>query len=74
MTDEDLQDPATWDFERAVPYAAQSEAQRAIVSVPLTPDELRRVQEGARNARVGLPDFIRGAALERADSSPTTAQ
>ena len=68
MTDEELQDPANWDFEHPLPMSRGPRPQRAIVSVPFKPTELRRVAIGAERTGEKVSVFVRRAALERADA------
>ena len=67
MDEKELQDEATWDFERAerVPPVPASK-RRAVVSVAFKIDDFTMIAEYARRAGMKLSEFIRGAALEAA--------
>ena len=68
MSDEELRDESTWDFENAEQLPPPARKARAIVSVAFPGADFDYVSEAARNARMKISHFIRAAALEKADA------
>ena len=60
----ELQDPSSWDFERAevVPPAENA---GAVIAVRFAADDFARIAQRATEAKMGLTAFIRDAVLEK---------
>ena len=71
MSDEELRDESTWDFENAEQLPPPARKARAIVSVAFPGADFDYVSEAARNARMKISHFIRTAALEKASTATT---
>ena len=67
MSDEELRDESTWDFENAEQLPPPARKARAIVSVAFPGADFDYVSEAARNARMKISYFIRAAALAQAE-------
>ena len=74
MSDKDLQDESTWDFQNVEEQLPTPERKaRAVVSVAFPAEDIGIVSAAARNADMKLSAFIRDAAVERANAlTPTT--
>ena len=66
MTDDELRDESTWDFESAEQLAPPERKARAVVSVAFPGDAFDYVSEAAEGAGMKLSHFIREAAIEKA--------
>ena len=71
MSDEELQDPAAWDFEGAEELPTPERKARAVVSVAFPADVFDYVAQAAERAGMKISHFIREAALEKAASATT---
>jgi hypothetical protein len=65
MSDEELQDPQQWEFERAEKRRGVKRS-RAVVSVAFSREDYERVVDAAQRHRIRTSEFIRNAALEHA--------
>jgi hypothetical protein len=65
MTDEEME-TQEWDLESAE-MQPPVRGRRAIVSVGFKPDELSLVAKCARGSRMKLSEFVRNAAIEKAE-------
>jgi uncharacterized protein (DUF1778 family) len=62
----ELEDESTWNLESAERQSAPRSARRAVVSVGFRSEEFVTVADAARAARQPVSQFIRNAALEKA--------
>ena len=67
-----LEDPENWDYEHAERRPGRKQA-RAVVSVAFAREDFERVSEGAQRLGQRTSEFIRVAALRRADSLTSRA-
>lgn len=67
MIEEELENPASWDYERAERHPGSKQA-RAVVSVAFRREDFETVATAAEGASMRLSEFIRSAALEKATS------
>src|SRR5687767_4264631 len=65
LTDEELEDPETWDYESATLHPPVKDP-RAVVSVGFPAADFRLVAEYARSTGMKLSEFIRVAAIDAA--------
>lgn len=70
MTEEDkeLQDPETWDFDRAVVSPGTRKA-RAVVSVAFARGDFEQIANAARQSDMKTSEFIRSAAIAKAKAT-----
>ena len=68
MNEEELQNPDNWDFEKAEAKPGVKRG-RAVVSVAFSRDDFERVAEFAEAFGMKVSEFIRGAALDRAQTT-----
>lgn len=71
-TDEELQNPENWDYDKAVVMEAIKRP-RAVVSVSFSADDLDVVSEAAAKSGMKTSEYIRKAALDEAAGKPETA-
>jgi len=69
LTEEELPDPETWDFENAVTLPPVKNP-RAIVSVAFPGDDFDMVSDAADRLGMRLSEFIRRAAIDHARGAP----
>ena len=72
LSDEELHDPAAWDFDNAEQLPAPERKARAVVSVAFSSDALEFVNAAALDAEMKLSQFIREAAMEKAAAATLT--
>lgn len=73
MSDEELQDESTWDFEDVEEQLPTPKRKaRAVVSVAFPAVDIGIVSAAARNADMKLSAFIRDAAVEKASALTLT--
>jgi hypothetical protein len=65
MSEEELQDPETWDFDAAERHSGRGAA-RAVVSVAFQRSDFEKVATCAEQSGKKTSEFIREAALEKA--------
>ena len=70
MSEEQLQDPANWDFERAEKRPGVKKT-RAVVSVAFSQEDYDDVLDAAERRGMRTSEFIRSAALDRARATPS---
>lgn len=66
MTEQELEKTENWDLENAERRPGSSQA-RAVVSVAFPRGDFERVAAAAERAKMRLSEYIRRAALEKAD-------
>ena len=67
MTDEELQKPETWDFDKAEEKPGRSQG-RAVVSVSFSREDFNRVSQHAEMLGLKTSELIRNATLEQITS------
>lgn len=67
MTDEELQKPETWDFDKAVEKPGRSQG-RAVVSVSFSREDFNLVSQHAEMLGLKTSELIRNATLEQITS------
>ena len=69
----ELQDPASWDFDRAE-ARPPAKRPRAVVSVAFSREDYDRVTELARRSNMRTSEYIRAAALGHVRSQPAVVR
>ena len=67
MTDEDLQKPENWDFDKSEGKPGRSQG-RAVVSVSFSREDFNRVSQHAEMLGLKTSELIRNATLEQITS------
>lgn len=69
MTEQELQNEETWDFDRAEKHEG-GRSRRSVVSVAFAREDFQAVAKAARRAGMSVSEFIRRATMEKVSPTP----